>query len=142
MNAPIIVEETINAPAEKIWQALTNNEQMKHWYFNTDFQPEVGHEFQFSGGKDDRTYLHLCRVTEVVPQRKLTHSWRYNGYDGESYVTFELLPEGESTKVKLTHQGLETFPSDNPDFAKENFVAGWTHIIKTSLKNFVEKQTT
>jgi hypothetical protein len=41
--------------------------------------------------------------------------------------------------LKLTHEGLETFPASNTDFAKENFVAGWTHIVGTSLKEFVEK---
>jgi hypothetical protein len=55
-----------------------------------------------------------------------------------SSVTFELSGEGTSTKVKLTHEGLETFPSNNPDFAKESFKEGWTFIIGTALKKFVE----
>jgi hypothetical protein len=28
---------------------------------------------------------------------------------------------------------------NNPDFDKKNFMAGWTQIIGTSLKDFVEK---
>jgi hypothetical protein len=42
--------------------------------------------------------------------------------------------------VKLTHEGLETFPQNNPDFAKESFMQGWTYILGTSLKKFLEKQ--
>ncbi len=59
-------------------------------------------------------------------------------YTGESFVTFELFNEGDKTKLKITHAGLETFP-DNPDFAKHNFEAGWTHIIGTSLTEYLEK---
>jgi len=55
-------------------------------------------------------------------------------------VTFELFPEGNKTKVKLTHKGLESFPvTANKDFAKENFMEGWNYIIGTGLKEFVEK---
>jgi uncharacterized protein YndB with AHSA1/START domain len=133
-----VIERTYNAPVHKVWKAITDKEQMKQWYFDlAEFKPEVGFEFQFTGGPDDRTYLHLCKITEVEVDKKLTYSWRYDGYDGVSFVTFELFDEGDNTRLKLTHSGLETFPA-NPDFAKENFAAGWNHIIGVSLKEFLE----
>lgn len=138
-NEPFVIERTFNAPVEKVWKAITDKEEMKQWYFDlADFKPEIGFEFQFEGGPDDRKYLHLCKVTEAIQNKKLTYSWRYDGYEGNSFVTFELFPEGEKTKLKLTHTGLETFPA-NPDFAKENFVQGWTHIIGKSLQEYLEK---
>jgi uncharacterized protein YndB with AHSA1/START domain len=138
-NEPFIIERTFNAPVDKVWKAITDKEQMKQWYFDlAEFKPEVGFEFQFTGGTEENKYLHLCKITEVVPNKKLTHSWRYDGYEGNSFVTFELFAEGDKTRLKLTHAGLETFPA-NKDFAKENFAAGWTHIIGTSLKEFVER---
>jgi uncharacterized protein YndB with AHSA1/START domain len=139
-NEPIILERTFNAPADKVWKALTNIDQIRQWYFKLeDFKAEPGFEFQFEGGPDDRKYLHKCRITEVVPGKKLQYSWRYEGYEGNSFVTFELIPEGNKTRLKLTHEGLETFPMNNPDFDRKNFMAGWTQIIGTSLKEFVEK---
>ena len=112
---------------------------MKKWYFDLpEFKPVVGTEFQFTGGPDDgKKYLHLCKVVEVVEGKKIAYTWKYDGYAGESKVTFELFEEGNKTRLKLTHEGLETFPADNKDLAKENFVAGWTEIIGTSLKNFL-----
>ena len=56
-----------------------------------------------------------------------------------SVVTFELIPEGEKTRLKLSHTKLETFPESNPDFAKENFIAGWKEIIGINLKEYLEK---
>lgn len=139
-NEPFVIERIFNAPIEKVWKAITDKEQMKQWYFDLDdFKPEVGFEFQFEGGKDGNCYLHLCKITEVVPGKKITYSWRYDGYEGNSFVTWELFEDGNKTRLRLTHAGLETFPASNPDLAKENFVQGWTHIVGTSLKDFLEK---
>jgi uncharacterized protein YndB with AHSA1/START domain len=139
-NEPFVIERTYNAPIGKVWRAITNKDDMKQWYFDlAEFKPEIGFEFQFFGGKDEKKYLHLCKITDVVPGTKITYSWRYDGYEGISYVTFELFAEGNRTKVKLTHAGLETFPASNPDLAKENFVQGWNSIIDTSLKEFLAR---
>ena len=138
---PIIIERTFNASIEQVWKALTDKMQMKEWYFDLkEFKAEVGFEFQFTGGPPEKTYLHLCKITEVIPGRRLSHSWRYDGYAGNSFVTFELFDEGGKTRVKLTHTGLESFPKENLDLARHNFEAGWTDIIGRSLKEFVEKK--
>jgi len=114
---------------------------MKQWYFKLpEFKPVVGFEFQFEGGPPEKTYLHFCKITEVVAGKKITYSWRFDGYEGISCVTFELFTEGDKTRLRLTHAGLETFPAIN-DFARKNFEEGWHYITGTSLKNFVETAT-
>ena len=136
---PIIVEKLLNAPASKVWQALTNKNEVKQWYFDiAEFKPEVGFEFTFTGTNEGRTFIHLCKILEVIPERKLVHTWRYEGHAGNSVVTFELTPEGDKTLLRLTHRGVETFPA-TPDFLKSNFLMGWTHIIGTSIANYVEQ---
>ena len=140
-DTPVIFERTYKAPIEKVWNAITDREDMKLWYFDlVEFKPEVGFKFQFEGGPPEKSYLHLCEVTEVNPGRKLQYSWRYDGYTGNSFVTFELYPEGNHTRLKLTHAGLDTFPKDNAHLAKENFVEGWKEIIGINLKDFLEKE--
>jgi len=78
-------------------------------------------------------------ITEVVPGKKLQYTWRYDGYEGNSFVTFELFAEGDKTRVKLTHEGLETLAAASKDFARANFLQGWEAIVGTNLKDFVEK---
>lgn len=143
-HEPLIVERTYNAPSDLVWKAITDKDAMKQWYFNLpDFKADVGFEFQFKAGKDPaRLYTHLCQVTEVVGGKKLSYSWRYDGYPGNSIVTFELFPEGDKTTIRLTHSGLENFEeSHNPDLYPENFAEGWKQIIGRSLREFVESQT-
>src|SRR5258706_12723473 len=108
-NEPIIIERTYSAPIEKVWKAITDKNEMKQWYFDLEeFRPEVGFEFSFEGGPEDRKYIHRCKTTEVVTSKKIAYSWRYEGYTGISFVTFELFDEGGNTRVRLTHEDLES----------------------------------
>jgi len=127
----IILERTFDAPVARVWKALTDVQQMRQWYFELEeFKPEPGFEFEFVVEHERNSYHHLCRVTEA-------YTWRYKGEPGDSLVTFELSPEGEKTRLKLTHTGIETFPK-TPAYARKNFEAGWTAIIGSELKQFVE----
>ena len=138
-NEPIKIDKLLKATPEKIWQAITDKDQMKQWYFSLpEFRAEPGFEFRFEGGDENRTFMHICRVTEVIPKKKLAYSWRYEGYEGNSLVTFELFPEGEIRRLRLTHAGLESVPANEPALAKANFATGWNHIIGVSLKDFLE----
>ncbi len=137
---PIVIERTFSVPTIKAWQAITYRDEMAKWYFDLkEFKPEVGFEFSFNGGPPDKVYIHLCKVTEAEFCKKISYSWHYEGYEGISYVTFELFGEGDNqTRLKLTHSGLETFPANNPDLAKHNFMTGWTDIIGRSLRGYLE----
>jgi uncharacterized protein YndB with AHSA1/START domain len=137
-DGSLVVERTLNAPVALVWKALTDKEDIKQWSFDLrEFAPVVGFEFQFDVEHKGVRYCHRCKVTEAIPNRRLAYTWRYEGHAGDSVVGFDLFAEGSKTRVKLTHEGLETFPK-LPAFAKANFAAGWTEIVGTSLKNFVE----
>ena len=125
-NDAFVIEKVYQAPVQAVWKAITDTDEMKLWYFDlAAFKPEVGFEFRFWGGPaEDRQYHHICKITEVIPYKKLAHSWKYEDYEGDTLVTFELFEAGNQTKLRLTHEGLETFPASNPDFARENFVEG------------------
>jgi uncharacterized protein YndB with AHSA1/START domain len=138
---PFIIERIFDAHAEMLWRAITEKDLMKQWYFDLpEFKAEVGFTFQFTGGPSpEKQYIHLCEITEVIPEKKLTYTWSYKGYKGKSFVTFELFAQGEKTKLKLTHKDIHTFPASDSDFAYHNFEEGWNHIVNVSLKDFLEK---
>ncbi|MFN2541203.1 MAG: SRPBCC domain-containing protein [Chthoniobacterales bacterium] len=136
----VVIERTFTAPIGRVWSALTDVDQMRQWYFGLKaFKPEVGFEFEFVVEHEGNQYHHLCRITEVVPEKKLAYTWRYKGEPGDSLVTCELFAEGNKTRLKLTHAGIETFPK-TPAYARKNFEAGWTVIIGSELKQFVERK--
>lgn len=136
----LIIEKTYDAPIEKVWQAITDKQQMKDWYFDIpDFKPELNHEFSFLAGREGRQYRHLCRIVEINPVTRLAYTWRYEGMPGDSLVTFELSePAPSQTRLTLTHTGLDSFPTEQPDFAPDSFKEGWTYFVHSSLQSFVE----
>jgi uncharacterized protein YndB with AHSA1/START domain len=138
-TTPFVIEHTFNTKVEKIWNAITDKDEMKKWYFDiAAFKPESGFEFSFTGENEGKVYVHLCKIIEVIAFKKLSHSWTYKDYEGYSVVTFELFGEDNKTTLRLTHTGLESFP-DIKDFKRENFEAGWTYIIGTSLPAYIKE---
>lgn len=139
MSIPFVIERVFDAPIDKVWFVLTDTDKMKKWYFPAlqHFEPVVGAAFEFRN--DGSAYQKVWTVTDLIEGRKLAHNWSYKGYPGSSEVTFELFEEGDKTRLKLTHTGLESFP-DDPHFARQRFEDGWTMIIGGNLRyTLVEK---
>jgi uncharacterized protein YndB with AHSA1/START domain len=130
----VVIERTYEAPIEKVWEALTDKDQMKQWYFAvTDFKAEVGFEFQFSVENDGKIYLHKCKVVEANPITKVAYTWSYDGYVGQSLVTFELFNEDkDKTRLKLTHSDLDTNPVEVNPFR-------FGHILKRQSRIFTRE---
>ena len=143
MSTLVIVEETLNVDRLTVWKAITELNQMQKWFFENlpSFKPDVGFETQFNVSSDDRDFMHLWKITEVVLYKKLVCNWKYENIPGNSYVTFELVEEDKnSTKIIVTSEGLESFPIDIPEFTRESCTAGWNYFIKDRLKEYLEKK--
>lgn len=138
----IILEVTYNASIETVWKSLTEIDLMRQWYFDMipDFIPEVGFETQFIIEHEGRTFLHMWRVIEALPPRKIAYDWQFDGYAGESVSRFELFDENSRTRLKLTVEVLEDFPDDIPEFTRESCLGGWEYFLKGRLKEFLEEK--
>jgi uncharacterized protein YndB with AHSA1/START domain len=97
-------------PPTAVWEYLTNAELMELWLMKNDFQPVVGHEFNFRSTPvpsldfDGTIY---CTVLEIVPFKKLSYSWKLGPGDGtinvDSVVRWELRPTDKGTELILDH---------------------------------------
>jgi len=139
-DEPIIVEQTFKASIETVWSAITEIDQMRQWFFDNipSFKPEVGFETQFNVQSKSRNFLHMWKVTEVVPYKMIIYNWKYNGYPGDSFVVFELFEENKLTTLRLTTKIVENFPDDIPEFKRESCLGGWKFFIQKSLKEYLE----
>ncbi|MDR6967027.1 uncharacterized protein YndB with AHSA1/START domain [Flavobacterium arsenatis] len=136
---PIVINFTFNAPLEKVWNALSNETELKKWYFPVeDYEFEVGKEFTFYESTESQKYFHKARFLNIIPNQLIEHTWEHpNDSKGSSVVKWELKAEGDSTKVTLTHTGTESFEDAGPDFTTANYEMGWTAIVGTSLRNYL-----
>jgi uncharacterized protein YndB with AHSA1/START domain len=142
-EAPLVIERAYHAPADKVWRALTELNQMKCWYFPQleEFRAEVGFETAFSVSKQGTAYTHLWKVTEVIPRRKISFEWRYAGHSGNTLVTIELFEQMGTTWLQLTHRGIESFREDRHTvLTREGFSEGWSHLLGRALREYLGSQ--
>ncbi len=141
LSKPIVVEQEFNSSVGKVWNAITRLEEMKQWFFDNipAFEPVVGFETEFSVQSEGRNFQHLWRILEVEPNKKIKYSWRYREHKGEGFVTFELFESKELTNLRVTNEGLDSFPQDIPEFKRESCQAGWEFFIKERLKTYLDR---
>jgi uncharacterized protein YndB with AHSA1/START domain len=126
----IVVERTMSHPPEKVWRALTQSALIETWLMRNDFEPVVGHRFNFRAtpmmgwnGVTD------CEVLLVEPHAKLAYSWKASGEqaaDGlKSVVTWTLTPTDGGTYVRMEHSGFR--PEDEGGY--RGMGGGWPGIL-------------
>ncbi|WP_281323590.1 SRPBCC family protein [Flavobacterium aestivum] len=101
------------APNE-VWEYLTQAELIALWLMPNDFKLTIGHEFQFRTNPmpalDLDGILH-CKVLEIVPNQKLSYSWKGGPGNGifilDTIVEWKLEPYEQGTKLSLKHSGFK-----------------------------------
>lgn len=137
---PVIVTKIFDKPINDVWNAITIKEEMIQWFFDNipDFKAQVGFKTQFNVQAPSRDFMHLWEVTEVIPQKKLVTNWKYEGLDGNSFVTMELEDLGMQTKFTLTTKVMEDFDDSIPEFKRESCVGGWNYFINERLVTYLK----
>lgn len=106
-----------------VWKALTDPELHARWWAAGDVRPIVGHHFELDMGKWGKQ---PCQVLTVEPERLFRYRFATGSLD--TIITWELAPEGEGTRLRLTHEG---FDLDSPlsRQAFEGMKAGWPKVL-------------
>ena len=53
MHENVVVKQKVNAPLEKVWNAITDKNAVKEWYFDIpDFNAAENSVFSFYGGSE------------------------------------------------------------------------------------------
>ncbi|WP_267402538.1 MULTISPECIES: SRPBCC domain-containing protein [unclassified Chryseobacterium] len=141
MSIPIIVQYKINAPIDKVWNAITDKNEMKSWYFDIpDFELEVGKIFNFYEPGNEKKYHHQCEILQIIPNKKLKYSWAFPELSkGTTTVTWELNKQGDETVITLIHDEIDQLKELGENFSRESFAEGWDGIIGRSLKPHLEQ---
>lgn len=140
MHENVVIKQRLNAPVEKVWNALTDKAQLKEWYFDIpDFELGLHNEFNFYEPGGENKFHHHAEILEVIPNEKLKHTWSYPEFSKDkTIVRWELTRDKDGTLVTLTHKGLENFEHLGKNFQKESFEDGWNEIIGKNLRKYLE----
>jgi uncharacterized protein YndB with AHSA1/START domain len=131
---------TINAPAAKVWEALTDPAMIKQFMFGTDMKSDwkKGSPVTWKGEWQGKKYEDKGVILDVEPQRKLryTHFSPLSGLPDkpENYhtVTIELSANGKQTVVSLAQDNSKT------EQEREDSEKNWGMMLM-SLKKLLEQ---
>ncbi|QQA41350.1 SRPBCC family protein [Pelagovum pacificum] len=96
----VTVEREFPHAPEKLWRALTQPHLLEEWLMKTDFRPETGAKFTFSGewGAAD------CEVLEIEPHHRLVYRW--DAFELRSIVTLTLTETATGTRLRMEQSGF------------------------------------
>jgi len=113
MNKIIKHQFFFTHPTATVWEYLTKPELMAQWLMKNDFEPIMGHDFQFRTSPIpalDFDGIFHCKVLEIIPFEKLSYSWNSGPGNGkitlESVVIWSLQSTEKGTQVFLEHRGF------------------------------------
>ncbi len=142
MNEKFIAKATttINAPASKVWDALTKPELIKQYMFGTDVISDwkVGSPITYRGEWQGKTFEDKGKVLEVKREESLvsTHWSPLSGVPDspENYhtVAYHLLEKDGKTEVSITQD------NNANEEEKAESEKNWKQMLE-GLKNLLEK---
>ena len=116
----ITIEETVNAPIDRVWRAWTDPEQLCPWFaLKANVVPVRGgpYELFWDPAHPERQSTLGCRITFIQPKRWLGFTWRgpspYDDLMNENavppppptHVAVSFAANGERTTVRVSHTG-------------------------------------
>lgn len=125
----------MNAPIQKVWNAISTSEGLALWLMPNNFQPELGYEFTFQAKPiGNWNGIVRCKVMELDPPERLGFTW--SGNNMELYVTFELIElEKEKTQFTLVHSGWAMEHA----MLREKMYEGWGHLTEDLCEKLGDK---
>ena len=123
------LKRTFKAARQRVFQAWTEPEQMRHWAApSDDFEVTAESDLRVGGKyriqmkhKSGNTHVAHGEFREVQPPERLVYTWSWeDGSVTDTLVTVEFRDLGASTEIVLTH---ERFVSTD---WRDKHTEGWT----------------
>lgn len=129
----------INAPAEKVWKALTDPEIVKQYFFGTEVKSdwEVGSPITWTGQWEGKSYEDKGEILEITPGKYVKYSY-WSSMGGtedkpQNYqnVSYDLVEENGVTALEIGQENIKD------EAAKVHSEQNWQAIFG-KMKEMVE----
>ncbi len=128
-----VYEVYIRATPEQVWQALTDPELTKQYYYGNTVESDWTPGASLVYRNPDGTEAIHCEVVEADAPKRLVHTFVFPGTDeSPSRCTWSIEPRGEATLLTLTH---DDFDGETQTF--RSVAHGWVSIL-SGLKTVLE----
>lgn len=137
---PLIVKRKFDAPAELVFDAWLDSDNVGRWLFTTPeskidsvkIDPRVGGEFEIIDKRGEELTRHTGTYLEIDRPRRLIFTFAVPQYSAEfTKVTIDITPLDTGCELTLTHEDVL------PEW-RESTIDGWTMILNELAENLLD----
>jgi uncharacterized protein YndB with AHSA1/START domain len=104
MKQDVTLEVFYPHSPDRVWQALTDRRALTAWMMENDFEPRLGHKFQFRNPVLPGFDIFIrCEVIEIEPPKRLAYRWQDPQTHNSTIVRWKLTPVTGGTELQLQH---------------------------------------
>jgi uncharacterized protein YndB with AHSA1/START domain len=131
----------IKAPRERVWQAITDSQQLQQWWgdYWEITRLEVGATVKF--GEADDPMSATIDVLDPPHQFRLLWPPQPQYHSIKIFTTFLLAEEKDGTRITVTETGFEALPDDIRQTRFDQTAKGYIQVLE-ALKGLLERETT
>ncbi|MHA7057361.1 SRPBCC family protein [Aquimarina sp. M1] len=132
MKDSIRKEHIFKYSIDKVWNAISKEEEISAWFLPADFKAEVGYKYTFNATDEENCSQITGTILQSSPYT-LVYTWMVAKTNVETTVTWKLEKTNEGTKLYLEHSGIANYSGDTAVTMFNSFNGGWDNcIIKIS----------
>lgn len=138
MKDVIIKEQMLNHSIDKVWNAISIQEEISAWFINADFKAEPGYKYTFTASEEQG----CTQITGVVKEANpytLIYTWVVQDTNTETTVKWLLEEINGQTKLLLEHSGISNYPGETAINMFGHFGKGWDNCFNL-LTEYLSKE--
>ncbi len=121
-------EHIFNHPINKVWEAISKEEEISSWFIKADFKAEAGYKYTFTASEENGCTQITGEVKQADPYT-LIYTWVVQNTDTITTVKWVLEDQQGKTRLLLEHSGISAYPGDSAVAMFNSFNGGWTNCI-------------
>lgn len=138
MKDVIIKEQMLNHSIDKVWNAISKQEEISSWFINADFKAEPGYNYTFKAGEEQGCTEIKGVVKEANPYT-LIYTWVVQDTETETTVKWALEEINGQTRLILEHSGIADYPGETAVTMFGHFGKGWENCFNL-LTEYLSKE--
>jgi uncharacterized protein YndB with AHSA1/START domain len=130
-GASLKLSRVIPAPADEVFRAWTDPEEMKEWFCpeggtvdEVEVDLTVGGRFKVAMRMPNGVHVAEGVYREIERPRRVVMTWGWEGQDDETLLTLVFESRGDGTEVVLTHERFATEES------RDSHEHGWSSMLE------------
>src|SRR3990167_1484424 len=131
----------IEAPAAKVWDALTNPKLIKQYFFGVDVISDwkVGNPILYKGSWEGKSFEDKGTILEMDPEKRMVCDY-WSSFSGlpdtpenRQKITYTLTPKEKGSQLQILQENIPT------EKAREDSEKNWG-IVLEAMKKLLENE--